>query len=88
MVKKDLLGIEENPLPLWYLAISMCVSIQKKPLVYGGNALAYFIGDNQRIKTGITRGFLDNMSESNNAQKFYTKRSIGLCELEKDDKWT
>lgn len=35
-----------------------------------GNALAYFITDNQNAKAGIVRGIFDNMASANNGQKF------------------
>lgn len=38
------------------------------PFQLFGEALAENIGDNQKVKTAITRGFIDNMSRSNNAQ--------------------
>ena len=33
-----------------------------------GEALAENIGDNQKVKTAITRGIIDNMARSNNGQ--------------------
>ncbi|MHB8098081.1 MAG: cell envelope integrity protein TolA [Sulfuricurvum sp.] len=38
------------------------------PFQLFGEALAENIGDNQKVKTAITRGFIDNMAKSNNGQ--------------------
>lgn len=38
------------------------------PFQLFGEALAETIGDNQKVKTAITRGLIDNMAKSNNAQ--------------------
>jgi len=47
-----------------------------KPFSAWGNALAYFIGDNQKVRTMIMRGMLDNVSLSNNGQKFIQKGTL------------
>ena len=46
------------------------------PYSLWGNALAYFIDDNQRAKTGIIRGIMDNMAMSNNGMRFIKKGTL------------
>ena len=48
-----------------------------------GNALAYFIKDNQKAKTGIMRGIMDNMAGSNNGQKFFSRGAIDYVNMKK-----
>ena len=63
-------GMPHNPIP-FYNAVFSAV-----PYSLWGNPLAYFIDDNQRAKTGIVRGIMDNMSLANNGQKFIKNGSI------------
>jgi len=44
---------------------------------------AELIEQNQKAKTGIMRGFFDNMSLSNNGQKFFGKGSIDALNMKK-----
>lgn len=46
------------------------------PFQLFGEALAENIGDNQKVKTAITRGFIDNMAKSNNAQVGMRKNAV------------
>jgi len=47
-----------------------------RPFSLWGNALAFFLGDNQRAKNGMVRGIFDNMSLANNGQKFITRGAL------------
>ena len=69
------LSIEDNPLPKQNIPYNNVV-YSARPFSLWGNALAYFIGDNQKIKTGILRGIMDNMSLANNGQKFVRRGSL------------
>ncbi len=46
------------------------------PFSLWGNGLPAFIEDNQKIRTMLMRGILDNMSLSNNGQKFIQKGTL------------
>jgi hypothetical protein len=67
-VNDIILQLEDNPYPdqdLPFLVL-MANSI---PFKIYGEAAAELIGDNQKINTAIKRGIIDNMANSNNAQK-------------------
>ena len=70
-----LLEITENPLPTQSIPYNNAVYSSRSFSLWG-NALAYFIGDNQKVKTGIVRGIMDNMSLANNGQKFIKKGTL------------
>jgi len=69
------LELIDNPLPRKNIPYDNDV-YSKRPFSLWGNALAYFIGDNQKVKTGIVRGIIDNMSLANNGQKFIKKGTL------------
>ena len=69
------LFIGENPYPSKNIPFFRGV-YSARPFSLWGNALAYFIGDNQKIKSGFMRGILDNMSLANNGQKFVTRGAL------------
>ena len=48
-----------------------------------GNGVADLISDNQKIHTAIMRGFIDNLSLSNNGQKFFRKGAIDYINMQK-----
>jgi len=69
------LRLEKNPFPQKKIPFHRQV-YSSRPYSLWGNALAYFIGDLQRIKSGIVRGILDNMSLANNGQKFVQRGAL------------
>jgi len=69
------LYIGENPYPSNKIPFERGV-YSARPFSLWGNALAYFIGDNQKVKSGIMRGILDNMSLANNGQKFVQRGAL------------
>ncbi len=69
------LGIEENPMPDKAIPFDRSV-YSARPFSLWGNALAFFLGDNQKAKTGMVRGIFDNMSLANNGQKFMQRGAI------------
>ncbi len=69
------LGVEENPMPDKAIPFDRTV-YSARPYSLWGNAPAFFLGDNQRVKTGIVRGILDNMSLANNGQKFVQRGAL------------
>jgi hypothetical protein len=69
------LHIGENPYPSKNIPFFRAVYSARSFSLWG-NALAYFIGDNQRVKSGFMRGILDNMSLANNGQKFVQRGAL------------
>jgi hypothetical protein len=69
------LGIEENPMPDKAIPFDRSV-YSARPFSLWGNALAFFLGDNQKAKTGMVRGIFDNMSLANNGQKFIARGAL------------
>lgn len=69
------LYIGENPYPSKNIPFQRAVYSARSFSLWG-NALAYFIGDNQRVKSGFMRGILDNMSLANNGQKFVQRGAL------------
>ena len=65
----------DNPMPSKEIPIYRSV-YSARPFSLWGNSVAFFLGDNQKVKNGITRGILDNMSLANNSQKFITKGAL------------
>ena len=49
------------------------------PFQLFGEALAENIGDNQKVKTAITRGIIDNMARSNNGQIAMRKGAVDVA---------
>jgi len=54
------------------------VPFNSVPFQMHGEANAELIGDNQKIKTAITRGIIDNMAQSNNGQKGIRKGALDV----------
>ena len=73
--EKTDLYIGENPYPSKNIPFNRCV-YSARPFSLWGNALAYFVGDNQKVTSGIMRGILDNMSLANNGQKFVQRGAL------------
>ena len=48
-----------------------------------GNSVADSISDNQKIRTAIMRGFIDNLSLSNNGQKIFRKGALDYVNMQK-----
>lgn len=65
-VGNTLIRLESNPYPDKKPPF-VIVPFSAVPFHMFGEALAETIGDNQKIKTAITRGIVDNMAKSNNA---------------------
>ncbi len=69
------LGVEENPFPHKGIPFDSSV-YSARPFSLWGNPLAFFLGDNQKVRNGIVRGILDNMSLANNNQKFILRGTL------------
>jgi len=66
-VGSTILRLEANPYPDKKPPF-IVVPFNSVPFELFGEALAENIGDNQKVKTAITRGIIDNMAKSNNGQ--------------------
>ena len=53
------------------------------PFQMHGDSLASIIGDNQKVKTAIIRGIIDNMAQSNNAQVGMRKGALDMANRKK-----
>jgi hypothetical protein len=67
-VNDIIIQLESNPYPDQGLPF-LVLANNSIPFKLYGEANAELIGDNQKINTAIKRGILDNMANSNNAQK-------------------
>ena len=76
------LYIGENPYPSKNIPFNRVV-YSARPFSLWGNSLAYFVGDNQRVKSGIMRGILDNMALANNGQKFVQRGALDYVNFKK-----
>lgn len=77
-----ILRCEENPYPDKKIPfVSAAYDIEAFSI--WGNALADAIDDNQKIHTAIMRGFIDNLSLSNNGQKFFRKGALDYINMQK-----
>ena len=65
-VGSTIIRLESNPYPDKKPPF-IIVPFSAVPFQMFGEALAETIGDNQKVKTAITRGMIDNMAKSNNA---------------------
>lgn len=77
-----ILRLDKNPYPDNAIPFVSMPYIEE-PFSIWGNALAYVIDDTQRVHSAIMRGFIDNMSLSNNGQKFFQKGSIDYLNMGK-----
>lgn len=66
-IKDTIIRLETNPYPDNKPPF-IVVPFNAIPFQLFGEALAENIGDNQKVKTAITRGLIDNMAKSNNGQ--------------------
>lgn len=76
------ISLEENPMPSKRIPFFRETYSSITGALWG-NALAYFLGDNQRIRSGLMRGILDNMSNANNGQKFITRGALDYVNMKR-----
>jgi hypothetical protein len=77
-----LLRLEENPLPGKRIPFHSA-PYANKPFSLWGNAMAYFLADNQKVRSNIMRGIIDNMSLANNGQKFMQKGALDYVQFKR-----
>lgn len=74
-VNNVIIRLETNPYPDNKPPF-VIVPFNSVPFEMFGEALAEIIGDNQKIKTAITRGLIDNMAKSNNGQIGFARGAL------------
>lgn len=67
-VNDIIIQLESNPYPEQDLPFLILMN-NSTPFKIYGEASAELVGDNQKVNTAIKRGIIDNMANSNNAQK-------------------
>ena len=77
-----LLRLEKNPYPDNEMPFVSC-PYSREAFTMWGKALAHSLSDNQKIRTAIVRGFIDNFALANNGQKFFQKGSIDYPNMKK-----
>ena len=77
-----LISLTENPMPHGRIPFHNAV-YSPRAFSLWGNAPAFFIGDNQKVKTGIMRGIIDNMSLANNGQKFVLRGALNYVNMKR-----
>lgn len=78
-VEDIVIQLESNPLPDQKLPF-LILANNSIPFKLYGEADAELIGDNQKVTTAIKRGILDNMANSNNAQKGIRKGALSALD--------
>ena len=81
-VNDTIIRLQSNPYPDQKPPF-VVASFNSIPFELYGEANAEFIGDNQKIKTAITRGIIDNMAQSNNGQKGIKKGALDVANRKK-----
>jgi hypothetical protein len=74
-VNDIIIRMENNPYPDGKPPF-IVVPFYSVPFQIHGEANAELIGDNQKVKTAILRGFIDNMAQSNNGQTGIRKGAL------------
>ena len=77
-----MIRLEDNPYPDQKPPF-IIVPFNAVPFQMYGEALAENIGDNQKVKTAITRGIIDNMARSNNAQIGIKRNALDMANRKK-----
>lgn len=77
-----MIRLEDNPYPDQKPPF-IIVPFNAVPFQMYGEALAENIGDNQKVKTAITRGIIDNMARSNNAQIGIRRNALDMANRKK-----
>lgn len=81
-IDNTIVRLEANPYPDKKVPF-IVVPFNSIPFQLFGEALAENIGDNQKVKTAITRGIIDNMARSNNAQVAFKRGSLDAANRKK-----
>lgn len=82
VVNDKLLEIDENPMPDKKIPFVIIPYVKKAYSLWGA-PIAELISDNQKIRTSLLRGFIDNVAQSNNGKKFIKKGSLDVLNKRK-----
>ena len=74
-VGDNIIRLEPNPYPDQKIPF-VVVPFNSVPFKMHGEANAELIGDNQKVKTAIVRGIVDNLAKSNNGQIGFRKGAL------------
>lgn len=81
-IGNTIIRLEDNPYPDKKPPF-IVVPFNSIPFQMHGEANAELIGDNQKVKTAITRGIIDNMAQSNNGQVGMRKGALDMANRKK-----
>ena len=81
-IGKTIVRLQSNPYPDQRPPF-IVVPFNAVPFQLHGESLASVIGDNQKVKTAIIRGVIDNMAQSNNGQVGMRKGALDIANRKK-----
>lgn len=81
-IGNTIIRLQSNPYPDQKPPF-LVVPFNAVPFQMHGESLAEVIGDNQKVKTAITRGIIDNMAQSNNGQVAMRKGALDITNRKK-----
>lgn len=81
-IGNTIIRLESNPYPD-HKPPFIVVPFNAVPFQMHGESLAEVIGDNQKVKTAITRGIIDNMARSNNSQVGMRRGALDMANRKK-----
>lgn len=81
-IGSTIIRLQSNPYPDQRPPF-IVVPFNSVPFQLHGESLAGIIGDNQKIKTAILRGVIDNMAQSNNGQVGMRKGALDIANRKK-----
>jgi len=82
IVNDNLLEIIDNPMPDKKIPFIM-IPFSKIPFSLWGYPIAELISDNQKVRSSLMRGFIDNVAQSNNGKKFIKKGALDAVNKKK-----
>lgn len=75
IVDDELLEIGDNPMPDKEIPF-VNIPFSKVPFAFWGYPMAELLSDNQKVRSSLMRGFIDNVAQSNNGKKFIRKGAM------------
>ena len=81
-IGNTIIRLQSNPYPDQRPPF-IVVPFNAVPFQLHGDSLASIIGDNQKVKTAIIRGVIDNMAQSNNGQVGMRKGALDIANRKK-----
>jgi len=81
-IGNTIIRLQDNPYPDKKVPF-IVVPFNSVPFQMAGESDAELIADNQKIKTAVTRGIIDNMAQSNNGQMGVRKGALDVANRKK-----